>query len=117
MATRNMEELTQEDMSKNMCWKVAGQRGDQRIMKGYNREAREHQREWSVEKKTPRNRTRRTVERGGARGTTWGVSKDVATWTRNDSDSDQDLLPLTKVTGVRGGLQQNSTITGANRVA
>jgi hypothetical protein len=84
VARRNVEELTQEDMSKSMCLKVVGQRGDKRIMKGYNREARGHQRERSVERKTARNRTR-TVERGGARSTTWGVSKDVAKWTRNDS--------------------------------
>ncbi len=36
---RNEEELTEDDMAKNLIWKVVGQRGEKRLVKGYNRYA------------------------------------------------------------------------------
>jgi hypothetical protein len=40
VARRNEEELTEDDVAKNLCWKVVGQRGEKRIIKGYSRGAR-----------------------------------------------------------------------------
>ncbi len=31
--------MTEEHVAKNLCWKVVGQRGDKRMIKGFNREA------------------------------------------------------------------------------
>jgi hypothetical protein len=36
---RNQEELTEQDKSKNLCWKLVGRRGQKRMVKVAEREA------------------------------------------------------------------------------
>jgi len=61
-ARRNMEELTEEDASKNLKWIVVGQRGERRLLKGRERVGQE-----TRGRGKPRGRPRGTM-RGGTRG-------------------------------------------------
>jgi hypothetical protein len=89
---RNEEELTEDDLAKNLCWKVVGQRGEKRLVKGFNRET-------AMATRRGRGRGTRTARpaRGlrGMRGqSTRGAEKGKRT--RNSSDSDHEHQPLRK---------------------
>jgi hypothetical protein len=110
---RNEEELTEDDLAKNLCWKVVGQRGEKRLVKGFNRET-------AMATRRGRGRGTRTARpaRGlrGMRGqSTRGAEKGKRT--RNSSDSDHEHQPLRKQRGgnSRGTTRGAAVITGANR--
>jgi hypothetical protein len=111
---RNEEDLTKEDVSKNLCWKVVGQRGEKRLIKGYNREGNS---------KRGRGRGTRTTRAGRAsRGQRGRVLRnrggaDRGKRLRNSSESDQEQYPPRRQRGenVRGTVRRGSEATGSNR--
>jgi hypothetical protein len=117
VARRNEEELTEDDLAKNLCWKVVGQRGDKRMIKGYNRGEAPTRARGRGRGRWQARGTGGTRERGGARGGVWGTRTDSAKRTRASSESDQDLPPPTRARGgARGVTRRASAATGANRV-
>lgn len=111
---RNEEDLTEEDVSKNLCWKVVGQRGEKRLIKGYNREGNSMR---------GRGRGTRTTRAGRAsRGQRGRVMRnrggtDRGKRLRNSSESDQEQNPPRRQRGenVRGTVLRGSVATGSNR--
>ncbi len=131
-ARRNDEELTDEDVAKNLCWKVVGQRGEKRIVKGFSRGARGARTGTGAgqgagagpgtrgrgrgRSRWPARGVRGAGGRAGTRGSVWREGRETAKRTRNDSDSDPDQPPPTRPRGgTRGGYLWNSVATGANR--
>jgi hypothetical protein len=120
---RNEEELTEDDVAKNLCWKVVGQRGEKRMIKGYSRGAGGH---GAGTRAGTRGRGRWTARggggargRAGARGSGWGERRETAAKrTRISSESDTDQPPPTRARGgSRGGYRRSMAATGSNRIA
>jgi hypothetical protein len=64
-ARRNRDELNEDDVAKNLIWKVVGKKGQKRLMKGYNNGA-EAGGEWTRVRGAGRpGRTRAGTSRGG----------------------------------------------------
>jgi uncharacterized phage infection (PIP) family protein YhgE len=89
-ARRNQEELTEEDVQKNLTWMVVGQRGARKIIKANNRNRQEYSQ-----------RGRGHAARGGTRGRIPAVPQPMgrpAQQTDGLSIQGQELLPSRKRT-------------------
>jgi hypothetical protein len=115
---RNEEELTEDDLAKNLCWKVVGQRGEKRLVKGFNRGG-------GVKTARGRGRGTRMTRPARARGSgsgAWGNPTrgvEGGKRTRNSSGSDHEQQPLRKQRGgsIRGTTRGPTAATGSNRIA
>jgi hypothetical protein len=114
---RNECELTEDDLAKNLCWKVVGQRGEKRLVKGFNRENGGV----AIRGRGRGVRASRTVR--GLRGTRGQMVSgrgggDRGKRMRNSSGSNQEPNPPRKLRGTvnRGMTQRGNAATGSNRV-
>ena len=96
---RNVEELTPEDISKNLRWMVVGQRGSRRLIKGVPKEHQAWRGRGGTENQRTRGRNwpRRAAARGGittgANATTLGDT--VRTTINSPGSPSPNLLPTT----------------------
>ena len=96
---RNVEELTPEDISKNLRWMVVGQRGSRRLIKGVPKEHQAWRGRGGSENRRTRGRNwpRRAAARGGittgANATTLGDT--VRTTINSPGSPSPNLLPTT----------------------
>jgi hypothetical protein len=113
---RNEEELTEDDMAKNLIWKVIGQRGEKRLVKGYNRNAARGGRGRGSGRGYRNARAGRVVR--GMRGQITRGGAERGKRVRNSSGSDQEQPPVRKQRGAanRGMTRRGNIATGGNRV-